>query len=614
MHALLSILVRVLQFVSQQMELCVFRAWLRLRTFYFEEETKMRKLTKTVSALLTIVMLMSVVLCAPFTVSAAETFTSGDYEYTVLYDDRAEITKYKGNETKVVIPSNTSGYSITCIGKFAFMGCKSLESVTIPESITRIDYGAFSNCTNLKSVSITNSENYIDIARFAFYECPSLKSVTLPQTACIYDWAFGYNYYEYSDKKSEDFTIYGYSDSNAETYTVNNGFKFISLGQATESGSRYIFKEGGDNYYCNLDEIYENSGLIAEFYSSDDYGNSDNLIGSCKISRYFNSDNSGWYYQGYCENINIADGCIRKFKDGNGKELCFIGSSSPGSSGWGIAGMNIILEVCPLTANVNVTLKLPEDIEYYEPIQDFDILTYYFYDKNPTSVINSYIYDGTPKIPKVEFFEKDGTACELEEGKDYTLTCTNNVNAGTATATIKGMGIYAGSTVIKNFTINKADQDLLANITTTNLKCGETAKIVAIGEGNITYCSSDESVAQVSSKGVVKAVGEGYTVITINAAGNNNYNSDTERIIVFVSGTVNTTEPTTKPDQIIGDVNGDGSITVLDATTLQKYISGLVSLSNEQLAFADTNGDGSVTVLDATAIQKYIAGLVTKLG
>ena len=574
----------------------------------------MKKLTKTVSALLTIVMLMSVVLCAPFTVSAAETFTSGDYEYTILYDGTAEITKYKGNETKVVIPSNTSGYSITCIGKFAFMGCKSLESVVIPESITKIDYGAFTACTNLKSVTFSDSQNYIYIARFAFYECPNLKSVILPEKVCINYWAFGYNYDEFSDKKADDFTIYGYTASEAETYTVNNGFKFISLGQATESGSRYIFKEGGDNYYCNLDEIYENSGLIAEFYSSDDYGNSDNLIGSCKISRYFNSDNSGWYYQGYCENLNIENGCVKVFKDGNGEELCFIGSSSPGSSGWGIAGMNIILEVCPLTANVTVTLKLPKDSEYYESVQEFDILTYYFYDKNPTSVINSYTYDGTPKIPKVEFFEKDGTACELEEGKDYTLTCTNNVNAGTATATIKGMGIYAGTTVIKNYTISKADQDLLANITTTNLKCGETAQIVAIGEGNITYSSSDESVAQVSSKGVVKAVGEGYTVITINAAGNNNYNSDTERIIVFVSGTADPTEPTTKPDQIIGDVNGDGSITVLDATTLQKYISGLVSLSNEQLALADTNGDGSVTVLDATQIQKYLANLVTQLG
>lgn len=574
----------------------------------------MKKLTKPISALLAVLMIIGMVLCAPFTVSAAETFTSGDYEYTIFYDGTAEITKYKGNETKVVIPSKISGYNVTEIGNFAFMGCKSLESVVIPESITRIDYGAFSNCTNLKSVSITNSENYIDIARFAFYECPNLKSVKVPETVAIYDWAFGYNYNEFSDKKADDFIIYGYTGSDAENYAINNGFGFVSLGEAKYSAGHVTTAGGFDNWYYNLDEIYENRGLITEFYSLYDDGKKNDLIGSCKISRYFYSDNSGWYYQGYCENINIADGCIKKIKDGNGKELDFIGSSSPGSSGWGIAGMNIILEVSPRTANVTVSLKLPEDSEYYEPIQDFDILTYYFYDKNPTSEINSYTYDGTPKIPKVEFFEKDGTACELKEGKDYTLTCTNNVNAGTATATIKGMGIYAGTTVIKNFTINKADQDLLANITTTNLKCGETAQIVAIGEGNITYNSSDESVAQVSSKGIVKAVGEGYTVITINAAGNNNYNSDTERIILFVSGTANPTEPPTKPEQIIGDVNDDGSVTVLDATMLQKYIAGLVSLSNEQLTLADTNGDGSVTVLDATEIQKYLAGLVTALG
>ena len=242
----------------------------------------MRKLTKIVSALLTAVMLMSVVLCAPFTVSAVETFTNGDYEYTILDDGTAKITKYKGKENEVVIPSNTSGYSITCIGKFAFMGCKSLESVVFPESIKYIDYGAFTDCTNLKSV--TMNDNYINIESFAFYECPNLNSVTLPEKVYIDNWAFGYNYDEYSDKKSDDFTIYGYKDSKADTYAFNNDFKFISLGQAKKSEGLGVIigKPAGDNYYCNLDEIYENSGLIAEFYSSDDYVNSDNVIGSCK--------------------------------------------------------------------------------------------------------------------------------------------------------------------------------------------------------------------------------------------------------------------------------------------------------------------------------------------
>ncbi len=69
-----------------------------------------------------------------------------------------------------------------------------------------------------------------------------------------------------------------------------------------------------------------------------------------------------------------------------------------------------------------------------------------------------------------------------------------------------------------------------------------------------------------------------------------------------------------KSSAVIGDISGDGTVTVLDATMLQKYLAGLASFSNEQLAVADTNGDGKITVIDATAIQKYLANLVTSLG
>ncbi len=57
---------------------------------------------------------------------------------------------------------------------------------------------------------------------------------------------------------------------------------------------------------------------------------------------------------------------------------------------------------------------------------------------------------------------------------------------------------------------------------------------------------------------------------------------------------------------LYGDVNGDGAVTVSDATAVQKYCAGLISLSEEQFELADFNGDGSVNVTDATLIQKYI--------
>ena len=66
--------------------------------------------------------------------------------------------------------------------------------------------------------------------------------------------------------------------------------------------------------------------------------------------------------------------------------------------------------------------------------------------------------------------------------------------------------------------------------------------------------------------------------------------------------------------KIVGDVNGDGKVSVLDATEIQKYLAGTVKFDDGQKAVGDVNGDGVISVTDATVIQKYIVGLVTKLG
>lgn len=66
-----------------------------------------------------------------------------------------------------------------------------------------------------------------------------------------------------------------------------------------------------------------------------------------------------------------------------------------------------------------------------------------------------------------------------------------------------------------------------------------------------------------------------------------------------------TTEaPTTEPAVLYGDVNGDGVITIVDATEIQKMGLGMVEVS----ALADVNGDGRVSILDVTCVQKYIVG------
>ena len=64
----------------------------------------------------------------------------------------------------------------------------------------------------------------------------------------------------------------------------------------------------------------------------------------------------------------------------------------------------------------------------------------------------------------------------------------------------------------------------------------------------------------------------------------------------------------------VGDVNGDGEITILDATCIQKYIAQLEDFTDKQKEVADVNGDGTISVMDSTQIQKYIVQLIDTLG
>ncbi len=58
---------------------------------------------------------------------------------------------------------------------------------------------------------------------------------------------------------------------------------------------------------------------------------------------------------------------------------------------------------------------------------------------------------------------------------------------------------------------------------------------------------------------------------------------------------------------VLGDVNGDGAVSLLDVTRLRKYIAGGWDVSVDFDA-ADVTGDGNVTQLDVTRLRKYIAG------
>ena len=77
--------------------------------------------------------------------------------------------------TSITIPD-----SVTSIGERAFMGCESLESIAIPDSVTSIGGWAFTLCSSLTNITIPDSVT--SIGNSAFNGCDSLTSVTIPDS------------------------------------------------------------------------------------------------------------------------------------------------------------------------------------------------------------------------------------------------------------------------------------------------------------------------------------------------------------------------------------------------------------------------------------------------
>lgn len=61
-------------------------------------------------------------------------------------------------------------------------------------------------------------------------------------------------------------------------------------------------------------------------------------------------------------------------------------------------------------------------------------------------------------------------------------------------------------------------------------------------------------------------------------------------------------------DSHMGDVNKDGGLSIVDSSTIQKYLVDDERFDINALLAADVNGDGGVKVTDATMIQKQLIG------
>ena len=137
---------------------------------------------------------------------------------------------------------------------------------------------------------------------------------------------------------------------------------------------------------------------------------------------------------------------------------------------------------------------------------------------------STFIYTGTQITPVITV--KDSSNNILVENKDFTITYSDNVNAGTATVTVTGKGNYTG-TISKSFTIAKSAPTLKFASTSLSKKTGDAAftnSLTKTTDGIVTFKSSNTNVAIVNNtSGLVTIKGAGTATITATASEGKNY-------------------------------------------------------------------------------------------
>ena len=105
--------------------------------------------------------------------------------YIVTEDNTVTITAFDDSDAeKFEIPSKIAGLPVTGIDEEAFVECRRLISIKIPDSITSIGYRAFQACENLTEVTIPDSVT--SIGDGAFSSCDDLIKIDVDQNNKYY--------------------------------------------------------------------------------------------------------------------------------------------------------------------------------------------------------------------------------------------------------------------------------------------------------------------------------------------------------------------------------------------------------------------------------------------
>ena len=390
--------------------------------------------------------------------------------------------------TSITIPD-----SVPSIGTSTFESCYSLTSITIPDSVTSIGYSAFERCFGLTSITIPDSVTTID--DWAFYGCTGLTSITIPDSVT----SIGYRAFErctgltsitipdsvtsigyYAFNGCARLTIRGIPGSYAEQYANKNSIPFESVytvpitsvtllqtefaytGKAVKIGSYIRVKSNGtalkygtdftmtyaNNVKCGVGTasvtikgIGDYSGSFTKYYSilpeqqdKPVLSTWNGRLGKLRVTWQADANARGYEVQ-YCRDASFTGDTLHSHYFATATTCLLVTYPKPGEK-WYVRVRSYLKD------------NAGERFGFYS---DAASITLGKID-NVNLTQTEFAYTGEAVKVGSCIRVKSGTTA-LKYGTDFELIYKNNVDKGTASVTVKGIGEYAGSSVTKTYQI-----------------------------------------------------------------------------------------------------------------------------------------------------------------
>ena len=426
----------------------------------------------------------------------------------------------------------------------AFISCSNLTNLTLPSTLTRIDETAFSagprfknneltvpkgvttitsrSFDNIKDLKTINVENGVTtIEKYAFADNDSLTRVNLPSsitsvanTACKY-----YNEEKYStcdiyiDKYKGSIPCYSNWGTTGTIYwkardfknTTDNAVVISNIADQTYTGSLIA---PNITVSCNDVELVKNTDYTVS------YSNNKN-VGTATISITGIGDYTGTI----TKNFNIVARDISDTTIGSIPNQIYTGNS--------ISALPVITyNGATLTKGTDYTLTYSNNVNVGTGTvtitgkgnfkgttsKTFSISARAMSDTSVANVSSqTYTGNGISPLPTITYNNKT-----LKKDTDYTLSYSNNINAGTATITITGKGNFTGTTS-KTFSISaRAMSDTsVANISSQTYTGNVISPLPTITYNNKTLKKDTDYTLSYSDN-----INVGTATITITGKGN----------------------------------------------------------------------------------------------